>query len=263
MSKSIRKPKTCIYVVGHKQFTMPMRDTIHIPLMVGNQYGELPESWLSDNTGENIADKNFRYNELTGLYWIWKNSNADIVGICHYRRFFTRIGGKVRNVITGKADEYIDGNYIKKVLNSYDVILHNKTFLLCGNQNQLCIKKNDSEEAKKSKLSREILYIMNDSFKRMYPEDYLIYKKVMKGRYAHLLNMIICDKKLLDRYCEWLFPLLYEIEGEIETHFPGNRHERCMGLIAERLLDVWVLRGRLRIKECFTVNTERIDWKPW
>ncbi len=263
MSNSSLDPKVCIYVVGHKQFNMPVKDSMYTPLMVGNQHGAVPEGWLSDSTGTNISEKNPRYNELTGLYWIWKNSNADIVGLCHYRRFFTTPAGKIRNVLTGRAGNFIDENCIKRILSSHDVILHNKTFTPGGNRKQLCIKENDSEEIRKSRLSKNILDIMDIAFKAMYPEDYIIYEKVMNGRYAHLLNIIICHKELLDQYCEWLFPLLYKIEAEIDRKFPGQKHTRCMGMIAERLLDVWVLKNKLRVKECFTLNTERIDWKFW
>lgn len=41
-----------------------------------------------DDEGENISDKNPYYNELTGLYWVWKNTNHPYSGICHYRRRF-------------------------------------------------------------------------------------------------------------------------------------------------------------------------------
>ena len=44
---------------------------------------------LHDNTGENISTENEYYGELTGLYWIWKNTDIqddDIVGFCHYNK---------------------------------------------------------------------------------------------------------------------------------------------------------------------------------
>lgn len=261
MNQEIKKIK--IYVISHKQFRLPVNDPIYVPLMVGDKYGNLPVGCLCDSYGDSIHEKNPRYNELTGMYWVWKNSDADIVGVCHYRRFFTTLAGKTRNIMSGKVSEFITGDYIRKILKSYDVILHNKTITPSGNQKQLCVKESDTEASKKSKLSREILDLVDAAFKEMYPEDYLIYKKVMDARYAHLLNMIICHKKIFDRYCEWLFPFLYMAENKIDKQFPKQELARCMGLIAERLLDVWVLREKLHIKECFTVNAERIDWKPW
>lgn len=191
MSRDFRKSKVCIYAVGHKQFAMPVKDSVYIPLMVGKQQGEFSNGWISEHTGDHISDKNVRYNELTGLYWIWKNANAEITGLCHYRRFFVRPCQKAWNVLTGKPVQVIDEPYIKKILSSYHVILHNKTFTPGGNQNQLCMKQKCSETGNSAGLSREILTILDDTFKRSYPKEFSIYEHVMNRKYAHLLNMII------------------------------------------------------------------------
>ena len=41
-----------------------------------------------DNTGINISEKNPTFNELTLIYWAWKNTNQDFIGFAHYRRYF-------------------------------------------------------------------------------------------------------------------------------------------------------------------------------
>ena len=39
----------------------------------------------------NISEKNPYYCELTGLYWAWKNLDAEYIGLVHYRRYFTSV----------------------------------------------------------------------------------------------------------------------------------------------------------------------------
>lgn len=250
--KDVTEIPVCIYVIAHKQFDVPTSDILYRPLMVGNGYTNIQTEFLTDRLGDSISNKNPRYNELTGLYWIWKNTNHEITGICHYRRFFTTPRGKVQNLLCKRTDKFIDQSYIQKVLRNHDVILHNKTFFKSSNEVQLY-----------SVVRPEIMELVEQTVNNMYPEDVNVYREIMGCKYAHLLNIMIARKELIDEYCEWLFPLLYAIEKKIDEKFPGEEFPRIMGFIAERLLDVWVKKRGLKIKECFTVNTERVDWKIW
>ena len=64
-------------------------DNVYLPVHVGKE-GKEDIGFIGDNTGDNISTKNANYCELTGLYWAWKNISADYIGLCHYRRYFTR-----------------------------------------------------------------------------------------------------------------------------------------------------------------------------
>ena len=100
-----------IIVAAHKRYWMP-EDEMYLPLHVGAE-GKTDESgkpldlgYVKDNTGDNISAKNANYCELTGLYWAWKNLDADYIGLAHYRRHFSngRAGNDKKVRVIGKSD---------------------------------------------------------------------------------------------------------------------------------------------------------------
>jgi len=64
----------------------------------------------SEDNGLSIIKYNNRINELTGLYWIWKNDNNPYVGLSHYRRYFNNNGMRL---------EKLDA---QKIMQNYDII---------------------------------------------------------------------------------------------------------------------------------------------
>ena len=91
-----------IIVAAHKKYWMPT-DPVYLPVHVGAE-GKAPIGYMPDNTGDNISSKNPHFCELTGLYWAWKNLDADYLGLVHYRRYFTR--REVHN-IEAKKDQVL------------------------------------------------------------------------------------------------------------------------------------------------------------
>ena len=77
-----------ILVCCHKQDVMASQEP-YMPIHVGKAlHPELDLGIQGDNTGDNISEKNPLYCELTALYWVWKNVDADYKGLFHYRRAF-------------------------------------------------------------------------------------------------------------------------------------------------------------------------------
>lgn len=240
-----------IYIIAHKKFTPVIEDDIHRPLQVGAALHELiSEAWQQDNQGDNISDKNLSYNELTGLYWIWKNSDEDIIGLCHYRRYFVTPLGKLLNLLFNKKTMFLSEKRIEKYLLHHDLIVHNKTIFLNGNKAQF---------HKTQKYPNDV-DLLGEIISSNYSEYLPSYYNVMKKKSCHLLNMVIMKKELLDSYCTWLFSILSDVENSLisngETDF-----DRRLGMLGERMLDIWLDKNKLKIKECFSINTERKDWK--
>lgn len=240
-----------LFVVSHKNFEMPVQDEIYEALAVGGHV-RMEQPHACDCTGDNISALNGRYNELTGLYWIWKNTAEDIVGICHYRRYFVTRIGKALNVLRGLQGHFLTEKQIRSRLKRCDMIVHNPTFFKKSNREQFCeMQKPEYYEA-----ARVVIH-------ERCPEYAGDFETVFGRKYAHLLNMMITRKEVFDSYCEWLFPLLFQIEKRLEAHYPEVDMKRSMGMIGERLMDVWMLHNRVRYRVCFSVNTERVDWRMW
>lgn len=242
-----------IYIIAHKNFDVPVSDEFYKVLQVGTDInGVINDSWCMDNTGDNISEKNLSYNELTGLYWIWKNTSEDVVGLCHYRRYFVKSIGKFKNIVLGKCEGFLEQDKINKFLDKYDLIVHNKTYFAQGCKKQYLDTQKYPEDIE---VLREIL-------EKNYPEYVSSYDKVMNGKTCHLLNMFIGKKEIVDNYCEWLFSILFEIE-ELLKEKGEDSFERRMGMLGERMLDIWIEKNDVKVKELFSINTERRDWKAW
>ena len=93
----------------------------------------LERNMIGDDTGENISLKNGSYNELTALYWAWKNydkiGNPTHIGLMHYRRHFVfkdlentfnECNDVEKNYFSDKLN--FDKNFIEAILRSNDFI---------------------------------------------------------------------------------------------------------------------------------------------
>lgn len=104
-------------------------------LLVGAEGKEYDFGYQRDDTGDNISAKNSSFCELTGLYWAWKNVDADYIGLVHYRRHFVCRKNKDiwKCVLTYQdiepylksKDIFVPKNAVI-ILNLYIVIMHTR-----------------------------------------------------------------------------------------------------------------------------------------
>lgn len=76
-----------IYIVIYKEYNF-FRIEGYILIYVGKVLIDLDLGIIGDNIGDNIFNLNLNFCELIVLYWMWKNSNVDILGLVYYRRYF-------------------------------------------------------------------------------------------------------------------------------------------------------------------------------
>ena len=109
-----------VIVATHKKYKMP-EDKLYFPIHVGKE-GKNDIGFIGDNTGDNISVKNPNFCELTGLYWAWKNLEADYIGLTHYRRHFS-IQHNLPKDTDGRLKRVITLEEADKLFNNVDIIL--------------------------------------------------------------------------------------------------------------------------------------------
>ncbi len=105
------------YVITHKVFDDSFLDKNDYTVLHVGLNDNCKAEYLRDDTGDNISVKNPNYCELTGIYWIWKNVDNDpteIIGISHYRRYFTTRPEKSRYTIWGEMPQPLSEDIIRK-----------------------------------------------------------------------------------------------------------------------------------------------------
>lgn len=232
-----------ILVATHKEYWMP-KDEVYFPLHVGKE-GKQDLGYVGDNTGENISAKNANYCELTGLYWAWKNLECEYIGLCHYRRYFSKGSvGKDKKAAILHKDDY------EKLLQKYDALLPKKRnyFIetVCS-QYEHAHNKRDLDE-------------VENIVKELYPEYSEGFTKVMNRTKLHILNMFVMKKDKFDEYCKWLFDILFELEKRIDITSYNQYEARVFGFLSERLFNVWLEKQNLNCCEVPVVFLEKQDW---
>ena len=232
-----------IIVAAHKPYRMP-EDEMYLPVHVGAENKESIR-FQPDNEGVNISSKNPNYCELTGMYWAWKNLKADYIGLAHYRRHFTNGShdrDKWKRIITKKE--------LEKKLAGHDVLLPKpRNYYIESTYSQYA----HAHHATDLDTTREIL-------SEKYPEYIEGFDKVMKSSVGHRFNMFIMKKEYFDSWCEWIFDILFELEKRLDISSYSKNDSRVFGFVAERLIDVWLMKNKISYCDMPYVFMEKQNW---
>lgn len=205
-----------IYVVGSSKNKFLPLDNIREKFLIDQPH-----------EGDNIDFLNPWYCELTGLYYLWKHVDDDIVGLEHYRRYFVN-----------EKNKPLTETEIRTALNDCDI---------------LCIRANYSKRR-----PPKTWLIQNDKWFDM--QKFLTFIKVyvgqeyyetcinhLNGDWHALGNMFITRKELIDKYCEFMYDLTFaymEAEKSYGRQLPG----RIIGYFTEFLFGAWLKYNNKKIK---------------
>ena len=245
--------KTCVMVVAHKSF----EDSVlqrnwggYKVIKVGKGMSDSDakqRGWLCDDIGENIADENPFYCELTALYWAWKNLNADIVGLVHYRRFFVNYKADSKQL----ADDILSTDDIEQILQKKKIILPFPNIKV-RNCSMLYRNKPKDNQDKHWVILEEII-------SESYPNYIEAFNHVLYDCLTtYYLNMFITTHQLLNDYCTWLFDVLKKYDEKIAAR-GEQRIPRVDGFLSETLLHVWVEYRFQKHEICWMPHLQTTD----
>ncbi len=234
--------KATVFVVCHKPYWVS-EEACYLPIQVGSA-----EAWrdglLSDRTGDSISAKNPHYCELTAVYWAWKNSTAEACGLVHYRRYFAerRWGAKRERILRAST--------LERLLETTDILLPTpRNYFIESTYSQYA----HAHHAIDLDVTRQIL-------SERYPQMLPAFDRVMASSKGHRFNLFVMKRPLFDRYCTWLFDVLFELEKRLDISTYSSYDARVFGFVGERLLDVWIEAEGLSYKELPVVHLEPQRW---
>ena len=180
---------------------------------VAPEHGRTPFYVDAKHDGDNIDDQNYRLNELTGLYYLWKNEHdVGYKGLEHYRRAIW----DCTNTHLLEPDE------IEAILKTHDVILTDNYVFFPGTMDRYCLPKDDP-----------IRHIerMNERWNG-FGDFYWNWICTHKPSDNSWCNMAIAREDVFDSYCDMCFDLVLNLKQPDGT-------KRFFAYCSEKLWSPW------------------------
>lgn len=210
----------CQSMYDKKLQTAVVREKYVQPIHVGRALSDVSLAPLTDNTGENISDKNRIYSELTATYWLWKNVKSKYKGIFHYRR---------QLMVSERELQWCMDNDVDAILPLPFVCYPNTE----GQYGRYILKED-----------REILM---RAIQEIVPNEMKTITKILDDKYLYNYNMLIAKSEVYDEYCEWIFPILSRAE-QLRNEIKPGENDRFAGYFGEVLTSLFFLKNKEQFK---------------
>lgn len=234
-----RTPDTRIFIATHAKRTYPEVGG-YVSLQVGAALAHERFAMASDDQGDNISRLNPTFNEMTGLYWIWKNDRSNIVGLTHHRRYFApkaRPGFSFEGVDIAHPDDFED--------------LHRGIDMIVATPRKWLAHENIPLSTLHAYALMHVgpdIFLARQQVIAHTPEYRDAFDYVLASNQISHYNMFVARRAAIDEYCAWVFPVLFRLEKLIPYEFYEHYQSRVIGFLAERLFNVWLCQNRDRFR---------------
>lgn len=182
--------------------------------------------------------------ELGGLYKLWKQVNTDIVGLEHYRRFFTDNDAVPGTILTEDK--------ITNILSSHDIIM-SLNHLSSPNVLTWMAQEKHNLTASTNTIVKEMLFKWLMYLRDYYSTEFVDYtmNRMLTERSYYGCNMFIGNKRVVDDYARFLFSMLERFTIDVMRR---KREPRLYGYLSEYIMGYWMEWRGYDIYSCSKVT---------
>lgn len=213
-----------------------------------------PMNIAGDDTGDNISERRMSFCEFTVQYWAWKNSDADYIGLCHYRRYlsFAEKRYKLNEfglipifLLTEKQMKkfgLLDSEKMAETIRQYDLLIPEPARMEYYPTPKGKVKNiRELWEANDNHLIKsEVLDKLLSLIDELSPEYSISAREYFAGDRHFGYNCYVMRRDLFCKLCEFQFPILFAVEEWVKTRSYAGDFPRIPGYAGEILYGIFV-----------------------
>ena len=262
-SADTKKSPSVKILVGYHKPAVLFKNEVLVPIHLGRalatqtskdgamsdtDYQWMLDNMIGDDTGDNISLQNRELNELTALYWAWKNydklGNPDYIGFMHYRRHLCFDGTNAARtspdgqIHVSKLDEsyfknfHLFENQIKQSIKGYDWVIGEKCDV------RKLGSANPYDHYIRQQYQKDYQTAM-DILQELYPDYAQAAAEYNQSPYAYFANIFVCKKEQFMAYMQWLYPLIQRLQKEIDISTYNMQQSRVVAYLSEWLMGIY------------------------
>lgn len=202
-------------------------------LMCGSHYLDstvkqtcLEKGHILDDTLKNISHLNPLLGDLTGLYWIWKNTDDEFVGTNQYRRFYD--DQQLKDLVLDQNTLYVS-HFLKFTTSAWNQYIGSHGVV--------------GMDLLKKAIQLKTVNINESMFDSLWHTNSL-----------SSCNTFFAHRNLFNKTCEILFEIIFELyRGSkylleyVQKDIHAGRHitdKRLLAFLAERILNIMYINNR-------------------
>lgn len=246
LSVFYQPPEMLKYYIKHNKH-------LYFPMNTGNLKGT--DDWCDKHLRyetdfkDNIAYLNPKINEMSLIWCYWKNlmKDADYIGFNHYRRLFD-----YEDLNDIAEYDVIDAKPIPMVFNmSYFTGSPIPNYVPTDIKNGYAICHKIEDWNKMEELLKKTPYYV----------DFEEWSK--QNSLTSPCNMFVMKRKMFEEYCEFIFPILFELEKQVDLTGYDNYQKRQLSFLAERLTSLFLYSKKQQGYKFKTIDALLFEgWKP-